>query len=319
MYTIYLDQNMWIGLKDAVAGRATGDRFAGLPEMCEDAVVAERCRFVLSHSHYEETQRRPRKSDRVELAHVMLGLTRAETIAIPEVIIRHEILAALHDVLDLDGGHPTYDPFGWGVDHAVGYPLVANAIAASSIPPEHQGQAVTALQFGALVGSDEDLPGLPDDHPLHSRSNNRLYVERRTELGERMKGWSRDRVRADNFTMASELMELIPIIDEVAEPLGRSSTDVIELGRDGLEQFHSLLPMASIIAHLHRSVLLSERKWEINDHNDVVYLSSAAAYCDAVIGEKHWTSVLKRRACPTRADTIGSSPEDLRGALEQLG
>lgn len=318
VFTIYLDQNMWIGLKDAVAGRASAERFVGIPEMCAAAVEAERCRFVLSYSHYEETHRRPQVSDRAELAHVMLALTRAQTIAIPEVIIRHEVRRALRAVLDPDGELPIYDPFGWGVDHAVGQPILAGLVASTTIPHEYQGVAVAELQFGALVGSMDDTPGLSADHPLHSRTNNRSYIAQWTELGARMKDWSRDRVRADNFTIASELVGLIPIIDDVAAPLGLSSNDVISLGREGLERFMSQLPMESIVAYLHRSEVLTDREWRVNDHNDVVYLSAAAAYCDAVVGERHWTSKLAQPRCPTRASFVGSSPEDLRRLLGDL-
>jgi hypothetical protein len=93
--------------------------------------------------------------------------------------------------------------------------------------------------------------------------------------------------------------------------------DVAALGREGLERFMSLLPMEAIVAHLHRSVLLTDRQWELNDHNDVVYLSAAAAYCDAVIGEGHWTSKLIQPR-PTRAGFVGSSAEDLRQLLQDL-
>jgi hypothetical protein len=70
-------------------------------------------------------------------------------------------------------------------------------------------------------------------------------------------------------------------------------------------------PLHSIVAYLHRSSLLANREWELNDHNDVVYLSSAAAYCDVVVGERHWTSKLKEPRCPTRASHVLSSPKGL--------
>ncbi len=318
MIRIYLDQNMWIGLKNTATGSANSERFARLPEACMEAVAAERCRFVLSYSHYEETHRRPRLAERTALAQIMLGLSHAQTMTLPEVIVRHEVRAALHDLLDLDVDLPAFDPFGWGLDHAIGHPIIADAVAASSIPSAFHETAIAQLQLGALVGADRDTPRLPDDHPLHQRSNNRAYAAQRTELRSRMQGWSRDRVRADNFTLASEFVELIPIIDEVAAPLGRSSADVIALGRAGLDRFMSLLPMESIVSHLHRTALLTDREWQPNDHNDVVYLGAAAAYCDAVVGEKHWTSKLKDQRCPTRSGFIGSSPEDLRQLLQQL-
>ncbi len=114
-----------------------------------------------------------------------------------------------------------------------------------------------------------------------------------------MRSWGRDRDRADRLTMATELVELLVIVEEVAKPLGATSTDLINQGRDGLERFMSLLPMHSVVAHLHRASLLADRNWQLNDHNDVVYLVSAAAYCDAVVGERHWTAKLREPRCPT--------------------
>ncbi|MCZ7629533.1 MAG: hypothetical protein M5U19_10990 [Microthrixaceae bacterium] len=115
MITIYLDQNMWIGLKNAATGSANSKRFAGLPEACREAVTAERCRFVLS---YPTTRRRIddlSSLERAVLARIMLELSHAQTMTVPEVIIRHEVRAALHDLPDLDLDLPAFDPFGWGL------------------------------------------------------------------------------------------------------------------------------------------------------------------------------------------------------------
>jgi len=133
-----------------------------------------------------------------------------------------------------------------------------------------------------------------------------------------MTSWSRDRDRADRFTKATELIEILEIIEEVGTPLGVGSRDVVALGLEGLERFLSLLPMHSIVTYLHRSSLLSDRQWQLNDHNDVVYLSSASAYCSVVAGERHWTSKLKEPRCPTRAAHVLSSPEELYKVMSRL-
>ncbi len=78
------------------------------------------------------------------------------------------------------------------------------------------------------------------------------------------------------------------------------------------------MPMQSVVQHLHRAALLADRRWQLNDHNDPVYLSSAAAYCDAVIGEKHWTSKLREPRCPTRARYILSSPEEFKTLMANI-
>ncbi len=147
MLSIYLDQNMGIGLKDAAAGRPSGERFAGLPEACRHAVSEDRCRFVLSFSHHEETHRRPQVCDRQELAWLMRSLSLGYTIAIPQEIIRHEVRSALFEVLELPGSRPTYSPFGVGADHAVGRPLIADALASISVPAESRAGATSLLEL----------------------------------------------------------------------------------------------------------------------------------------------------------------------------
>lgn len=317
VFTIYLDQNMWIGLKNAVSGSAGGARFAGLPAACQAAVDEGLCRFVLSYSHYEETARRPQLKDREQLATVMAMLSRFHTIAIPQDIIRHELRLALFDQFDVEGERPSYSPFGIGADFAMGFDLIADGLSRIQIPTMFVEAAREALEFRLLVGPDADHADLTFDARM-SRTNNARYVEHRNAVGNRMKDWSKDRDRANRFALASELVELLPMIEEVGEPMGINISVLAATGRAGMEEFLGRLPMESIVQSLHRASLLSDRSWTLNDHNDVVYLSSAAAYCDAVIGERHWTSKLREPRCPARARYILSSPEEFKDLIHGL-
>lgn len=317
VFTIYLDQNMWIGLKSAVAGTAGGARFVGLPETCQTAVDDGLCRFVLSYSHYEETSRRPQLKDREQLATVMAALSRFQTIAIPQDIIRQEIRLALFDQFDVEGARPSYSPFGVGADFAMGFDVIADGLSRIHIPTMFVEAAREVLEFRLLVGPDSDHADLEFDARL-SRTNNTRYAEHRNAIGQQMKDWSKDRHRADRFALANELVELISIVQEVGEPMGIDIRMLTATGRVGMEEFLARLPMESTVQHLHRASLLLDRSWTLNDHNDVVYLSSAAAYCDAVIGERHWTSKLREPKCPTRAQYILSSPEEFRDLIHGI-
>jgi len=42
-------------------------------------------------------------------------------------------------------------------------------------------------------------------------------------------------------------------------------------------------------------------RWHIGDLNDVTALDTAAGYCDVVVAEKHWGSILRRHAAHLRA------------------
>ncbi|MFE1521869.1 hypothetical protein ACFW9I_34565 [[Kitasatospora] papulosa] len=51
-------------------------------------------------------------------------------------------------------------------------------------------------------------------------------------------------------------------------------------------------------------------RWHLGDLNDITALGTAAAYCDIVVGEKHWGSILRRHAPHLTAD-ITSDLRDL--------
>jgi len=199
----------------------------------------------------------------------------------------------------------------------MGFDFIANGLSRIQIPAVFAETARETLEFRLLVGPDADHVDLSFD-PRLSRTNNTKYVEHRNALGNRMKGLSKDRDRADRFALAGELVELLPMIEEVGEPMGINISMLTATGRPGMEEFLGRLPMESIVLFLRRASLLLDRSWTLNDHNDVVYLSSAAAYCDAVIGERHWTSKLREPRCPTRARYILSSPEEFKSLIHGL-
>jgi hypothetical protein len=51
-------------------------------------------------------------------------------------------------------------------------------------------------------------------------------------------------------------------------------------------------------------------RWHIGDLNDMTALGTTAGYCDIVVAEKHWGSVLRRHATHSRA-TVTSDLRDL--------
>jgi hypothetical protein len=314
---------MWIGLAEAKKGRPSAERFGGLLDACRAAVEADVCSFVLSFSNYEENWRRPRFRDRMDVGTLMSDLAGLQRIATPQDVIRGEVAVALHDILHLPGPKPTYEVFGTGAAFVLGEDLISSAVASIDLPTSQpavrewmQLQAIDVLEWAAIVGLDGDYRDLGVQQL--ERGRNERYVAHREELGKRMREWSRDKDRADRFAYASELLELHPIIDEVGARFGVGLADVAVLGREALTHFIAAMPMESVVHHLHRAALMEDRKWQLNDHNDVVYLSNAAAYCDVVVGERHWTSKLRAKGCPTRARHVLSSPSEFEALLHGL-
>jgi hypothetical protein len=316
--TVYLDQNIWIEMKNAITGKPNGSRAQGLFERCVAAVENGLFRFVLSYSHYEETMRWDTPDERKKLAQVMWTVAGRNRMAMPQTLIRQEVASALHQMYRPPGKRPDIEPFGLGADFAMGFPLIADALGSldglAQLPSSFADEARDYLEFGALVGRDGDYRDSPIPRP--NRDNNLRYVDSRNQLPQNyaVRGHSRD--RADRFSKAEGMTELLPVLHEVATSMGLSIDDLISGGREWIETLLSLLPMDSIVRSLHRSTLPTNRQWEPNDHNDVVYLSAAAAYCDVVVGEREWIAKLRQPSCPARASHLFSKPSELSDLLD---
>jgi DNA-directed RNA polymerase subunit H (RpoH/RPB5) len=98
---IYLDQNKWVALTRARAGRNEEAHLIEILEAARDAVCTGNASFPLSAQHYYETQHRGDRGSRGDLAQTMLSFSRDDAIAPPHVVVPHEIEVALINQLRL--------------------------------------------------------------------------------------------------------------------------------------------------------------------------------------------------------------------------
>jgi hypothetical protein len=319
---VYLDQNMWIGLMRANRGDEAGRRFLPLLEAARTAVASRTALFVLSFSNYEENWRRGVLADRKAVAEVMWELARTWRIATPQDVVRWEVEASLRRIFDRPKV-PFPEVFGHGIGHVFNEDVLTPLVSSLKLPttdPSTRAHlsaiATNVLEIASIIGPDGDYRDLGITRP--GRERNEKYAAQRNQLRSNLRGWRQDKDGAERFATASELVELIEIVDEVGDRLGVSMRHLTRLGRDALDDFLSSLPLESIVRKLHEAALRDDRTTQVNDHNDVVYLSAAAAYCDIVAGERHWTEKPRRPTTPTRAGHIVSRPEDLVALLTAL-
>ena len=311
---IYLDQNMWIGLTNARVGRANGARFLDLLAECRRSAAAGSAHFVLSMANYEEDWRRGSVDDRVQVAMTMAELTEFENIAPVWRIIEWEISDALHVCLELPGPRPVYNVFGQGANDLLNTPVLTVDLFSPELQdklrasPSIGDHVLDLLEQAALCGPPGDHATFGMDRP--DRDHQRAYVATRETVAERLRSMGPTPDLAERYVKALDLVDMMPIIEARANLVGRVVRDLTDLGLDGVERFLAALPMGSIVTALHTSAIRDNRKWKINDYNDVLYLSAAAAYCDVVAGEKHWTTKLSQPKVPTRA-TIVNTPQHL--------
>ncbi|MGW4253827.1 hypothetical protein [Streptomyces californicus] len=144
-----------------------------------------------------------------------------------------------------------------------------------------------------LMGPEEQLPFADIALPTREFSQRQLDFERETarKLGE----WGHTSDRAHRLVLAQEAHDIIvPLNAEIAAD---SHIRALVDNRSALTDFMMSLPAKAAICRMRMSAHEDTNfRWHIGDPNDVTALGTAAAYCDIVVAEKRWGSILRRSA-----------------------
>jgi hypothetical protein len=113
------------------------------------------------------------------------------------------------------------------------------------------------------------------------------------------------------MVLYQESQDVVEPLNRVAETLGIDVRSVVEGSQESWTSFMLSLPAKGTICRLRMSGHEDLGfRWHIGDLNDMTALGTAAAYCDVVIAEKHWASILNRHAADVRA-RVSSNLADL--------
>jgi hypothetical protein len=199
-------------------------------------------------------------------------------------------------------------PFGRGVRHAFG-------VQAESFFTDSQLEQRAIARFGAeavsdyfeyytLVGPDRQLSEVGVALPDNTYAERQLHFER--ETARRLQAWGHTSDRAHRLVLAQEAQDIVQLVNESAADIGVDPTILLQ-NRDSLTEFMLSLPAKGTVCRLRMTAHEDQQfRWHIGDLNDITALATAAAYCDVVVAEKHWGSILGRQASHIRAQVTSN-------------
>ncbi len=306
--TVYLDQNKWIDLARAETGHPDGEPFFETLALLKKAVDDGRARFPLSAAHYYETGKQRDRKKRMELATTMVRLAGSLRIAPPHTIVPWEIQRALVEVFDLPLAVPDFELFGDGVAHAFSAPALRY-----SAPTEWHGiplpskwqeelQRRAGPAFEAMILASVTPEGMPDEmrltmHDFKNLTDDR-FVHGQEEVATAVKQHGRHRL--EEIMLATAYADIRMPIAEASYGLGLEPEQIGDNWRRILEA----IPSRWVEMKLrHQRQANPQKAWQGNDLNDVTALAIAVPYCDVVVTEKSWASMLCAAKVPERFKT----------------
>lgn len=319
--TVYLDQNKWIDLARAATGHPRGKQFEPLLEELTAAARDGRARFPLSLTHYLETGKKADRKKRMELATTMLTLAGHVRIAPAQRIVPWEIRRAMVEEFDLDVEVQDIEIFGDGVAHAAGSEDLSSAvldrIGDLALPEdvrvevERSGRAA----YEAMILADVLPAGV--SHPLRDglrqvrdRTDAR-FVEGQRDVADAILEHGRHRLA--DIMLATAYSDIRLPIAEAAFELGLQPPQVVE-HIEGIIRRTSSRWVEMKLRHQRQAN--SQIQWQGNDLNDVIALSIAVPYCDVVVTERSWSSMINAAKANERFGTT-VTPR-LRDVLDML-
>lgn len=301
---IYLDQNAWIQLARQKLGKSHDPQMGDVLRLIQQHASSGTSSFPLSASHYFETLKRGDPAARRRLGEFMFSIAGLDRITDGRRLLVGELHAALSADFDLPPP-PTVEPFGRGVAHAfreMGDPYSTPGIRAA-VEALGRRQVEELIELEMLAGPQFQLPGLGIARPDETDSQRQLDYERGTR--DRLRAANGDSDLARRVVLGQELQDLLDPLNAFADA-HRLSLERYRT-QETLTRLLLSLPAKGTITRMRWTAHQNPHyKWAIGDLSDIVALGTAAAYCDIVIAEKHWGSVLQRHQPHLRGHVLTS-------------
>ncbi|WP_067097531.1 hypothetical protein [Mycobacterium sp. 852002-40037_SCH5390672] len=319
--TVYLDQNKWIDLARAETGHPLGAPFLDALAAFKRAVDEGRAGFPLSSAHYFETGKQSKLDKRIALARTMVRLAGQLRIAPPHDIVPWEIRCALIRAFELPMTVPEKRIFGTGVAHAFAAPQLRfeprTEWRGTALPAEVQ------KMLRPIVKAECEARVLADYVPIGNAPSVRLHLDNHTVLtGNRFADGQRavaswivelGRHRLNDVMLATAFADISDPLALVATELGVAAEQLADNAQDIIDQ----IPSRWVEMKLRSQRQANPQKlWESNDLNDLIALSIAVPYCDVVVTEKSWASLINAAKVGKRFDTLVT--RDLNDVVNRL-
>lgn len=311
---VYLDQNKWVDLARAATGHRDGVRFADALEAARAATDAGTASFPLDIYRYLETGKRRDDRSRIEVADLMLGLSKQHTMARPHALLPAEIDQALNRRFGRREHPRQVRVFGSGLRH-----ITADAVTWPSFDPNRLPDGITEIAPGELMEIEQIYNELVERELLRMGPQVLLeagfdpsgadfakqFIAYENSIGAAIRGQKLSGDLLELAVRASDLGGIRTAVTEALRRFGMTWEDFIEpMPPAELVKFIDDLP-TRYVTNVMRSAKLrqTQQKWEPNDFNDLAALPVAAVYCDVVITEKQWVHRLRQGRVEQRYNT----------------
>lgn len=290
---IYLDQNKWIELTRAVAGKTT-QQLTQVLEILRESKRLGLNVFPLSLAHFIETNKRRDLGSRSRLGSLMWELSDNWTLAGPGAIQRWELDRALSITLNRRLNERPFSLLGKGVTHASDHlestiRLDPNRVLAEELRSSLEELADRMLTKSVLNGlSPWGEPAKPDlSGPANKFSDGLLQARARL--------LNADPELRKRAGYAQVLVDMLDDIHQALEFHGIPEAEFFGLGAEGLTNFVDAMPSIRLDMHLRLQWVRNQQlKTRPSDLNDFGYVGAAAAYCDVVVTENQLADLLNR-------------------------
>ncbi|GAA1056223.1 hypothetical protein GCM10017608_27210 [Agromyces luteolus] len=314
MKRIYLDQLHWVALARVAMGIETSQSRRDVYDLVRYASENGLASFPLSAARYEETLKRGDPRSRQELGTVMHQLSRSHAMSGINELLRPEAaiaLAAWHSL----PAPPEPQVFGIGLKHAFGIPWMnyfsSEEVERRAVAAYGRDAVDNYFEESLITGPAERLPSNGIERPSDKWNQAQLDGERAITARISAAGHSPQRGR--DIVMYEEGSHALNAVNELAAENGLPA--VMPESRDDVERIVYSMPSKAALTRMRMSAHENERfKWELGDLGDLTGLAPAAAYCDVVVTEKKWGSILTRHQQHLKA-RITTRLEDLPDLL----
>jgi hypothetical protein len=308
---VYLDQRDWIALARQHYGRTHDDRVAGVLALVREASTAGHASFPLSAAHYIETYHQRDPGRRQRLGAFMAEISHFHTIAGAPDLLEAEVHAS---ICSIAGVVPTHYPvpFGVGASHALGKHELKyfhdSEFEKHMVARMGAEQVFEYFETALITGPDTQLPA--DGIALPSREFAQRQLDFEKDTARKLLEWGHNSDRAHRLVLAQEAQDVLDPLNEAADAMGIDVRSIFD-DRRSLTAFMLSLPAKGAVCRMRMSGHEDQRfRWHIGDLSDINALGTAAAYCDIVVAENHWGSILRRHSTHLRAQ-VTSNLHDL--------
>lgn len=314
MLRVYLDQNKWVDLARAATGHPHGARFVDALASARAAAASGAASFPIDIYRYLETGKRRDERSRVDVADLMLDLSKQHTMARPHALLPSEIDQALNHRFGRPERPRQQQVFGVGLRH-----ITAGAMTWPSFDPSRLPDNGTGISRGAYVEIERIYDGFVERELLRRGPDvvreagfdpsDAKFAQRFVAHENAIAAAIRERRLSGDLlelaVRASDLGDIQSAVAEALERIGMTWEAFSEqMSPSELVGFIDDLP-TRYVTNVMRSVKLrqTQQKWEPNDFNDIAALPVAAVYCDVVVTEKQWIHWLRHGKVDQRYNT----------------